>query len=52
MKNDGKAKRSQGMVPKVRVREDFKLDSLLIKIESNVKMTKNLFLPKNLEKWF
>ena len=52
MKNHRKAKRSQGMVPKVRVREDFKSDSLFIKIESNVKMTKNLFLPKNPEKWF
>ena len=52
MKNHRKAKRSQGMVPKVRVREDFKSDSLFIKIESDVKMTKNLFLPKNPEKWF
>ena len=52
MKNDGKAKRSQGRVPKVKVEVDFKSDSPIIKIESDVKMTKNLFLPKNLEKWF
>ena len=51
MKNHRKAKRSQGMVPKVRVREDFKSDSLFIKIESDVKMTKQIFscqrIPKN-----
>ena len=53
MKNDGKAKRSQGMLPKVTGRVDFKSDSLIIKVESDVKMTKtNPFLPKNPEKRF
>ena len=51
MKNDGKAKRSQGRVPKVKVEVDFKSDSLIIKIESDVKMTKQIFscqrIPKN-----
>ena len=46
MKSDGKAKRSQGRVPKVKVEVDFKSDSLIIKIESDVKMTKKSFLAK------
>ena len=32
MKNDGKAKRSKGMVPKVKVEVDFKSDSLMSKL--------------------
>ena len=50
MKNDGKAKRSQGRVPKVKVEVDFKSDSLIIKIESDVKMTKKSFLAKESRK--
>ena len=50
MKNDWKAKRSQGRVPKVKVEVDFKSDSLIIKIESDVKMTKKIFSCQR--KWF
>ena len=46
----GKEKPRHGAKSDVRV--DFKSDSLIIKIKSDVKMTKNLFLPKNPEKWF
>ena len=52
MKNDGKAKRSQGRVPKVKVEVDFKSDSLMSKLRVMSKWQKKNFLPKNPEKWF
>ena len=50
MKNDGKAKRSQGRVPKVKVEVDFKSDSLMSKLRVMSKWQNKSFLAKESRK--